>query len=122
MKSEYIILKEAALTNNCPECYSTDGMVLSFKQQRLKSKFLIKTKGTIIESINCSKCENQIFPGQWTTDIERVYDYHKKTITCNTSGSLYFTALFYILLLIVLVIATGAYIYFYQPALFNLTP
>lgn len=119
MKTEYIILKETTLNNNCPECYSTDGMVLSFKQQRLKSKLLVKTKSNVVESINCNKCENQIFPGQWTTDIERVYDYHKKTITRQT-GSLRFTKLFYILMLLAIGIAAFAYIYLYRPDLLEI--
>ncbi|WP_074406998.1 MULTISPECIES: hypothetical protein [Aquimarina] len=119
MKTEYIILKETTLNNNCPECYSTDGMVLSFKQQRLKSKFLVKTKSNVVESINCNKCENQIFPGQWTTDIERVYDYHKKTIT-RQSGSLRFTKLFYILTLLAIAIAAFLYIYLYRPDLLGI--
>lgn len=114
MKTEYIILKETTLNNNCPECYSTDGMILSFKQQRLKSKLLVKTKSNIIESINCSKCENEIFPGQWTIDIERVYDYHKKTIN-SESGSMRFTGLFYILLLLITLMALGGFIYLYRP-------
>ncbi len=109
MKTEYITLKEAALTNNCPECYSTDGMVLSFKQQRIKNKLLTKTKGTIIESINCSKCKTQIFPGQWTTDIERVYNYHKKTIT-HISGSLRFSTLFYVVLFALILIPIVIYL------------
>ncbi|WP_108867602.1 hypothetical protein [Aquimarina aquimarini] len=120
MKTEYIILKEAALTNNCPECYSTDGMVLSFKQKRVSSKFMVKTKNNIVENINCKKCESEIFPGQWTIDIERVYDYHKKTIP-QTSGSLRFTKLFYLLLLLIIGIATVGYLYFFQPHLLSMS-
>ncbi|AXT62215.1 hypothetical protein D1816_18230 [Aquimarina sp. AD10] len=114
MKTEYITLKETTLTNNCPECYSTDGMVLSFKQQKLKTKFLIKTKKHIIDHIECTKCENQIYPGQWTLDIERVYEYHKKTIT-SIPSSTKFTGLFYSLLIIVLLIVGLGYTYLYHP-------
>ncbi len=111
MKTEYIVLKEAVLTNNCPECYSTEGMVLSFKQQRVKTKLLTKTKANIIESINCNKCESQIFPGQWTADIERVYNYHKKTIT-RISSSIRFSPLFYgILIFFILLVVAGVYIF-----------
>lgn len=116
MKTEYIILKEAPLNNNCPECYSTEDMVLSFKQKKIKSKLLTATKSNIIESIYCNKCENQIFPGQWTTDIERVYDYHKKTIP-QPSGKIQFTWFFYSILFIIFLLVTGAYIYFYYPDL-----
>ncbi len=121
MKTEYIILKETNLNNNCPECYSTDGMVLSFKQKRLKSKLMIKTKGNIIEGIACNKCENQIFPGQWTKDIERVYDYHKKTISAKRS-TMRFTALFYVLFFLILLLAVGGYIYINNPELLGLKP
>ncbi len=114
MKSEYIILKETKLTNNCPECYSNDGMVLSFKQERQKSKFLVRTKKNVIENIECGKCENTIYPGQWTTDIERVYDYHKKTIT-SKPGSVKFTGLSYMLFFIVILIAGLGYIYLNHP-------
>ncbi len=119
METEYIILKEATLNNNCPECYSKDGMVLSFKQKRIKSKLLVKTNGNIIESIECNKCENKIFPGQWTIDIERVYDYHRKTITRN-SPSIRFTSLFYILLFLVLIFTVFGYIYISNPNLLGL--
>ncbi len=116
MKTEYIILKEAPLHNNCPECYSTEDMVLSFKQKKIKSKLLVTTKSNLTESIYCNKCENQIFPGQWTTDIERVYDYHKKTIP-QPSGKIQFTKVFYSILFIILLLVTGVYIYFYHPDL-----
>ncbi len=120
MKSEYIIIKETKLTNNCPECYSNDGMVLSFKQEKQKSKFLVRTKKNVIENIECAKCENTIYPGQWTDDIERVYDYHKKTIS-SKPASLKFTSLFYFLLFVILIIAGIGYVYLYRPDLLGLT-
>ena len=93
-------------------------MVLSFKQKRLRSRLLVKTKGVVIETINCKKCENQIFPGQWTKDIERVYDYHKKTLVPR-SASLQFTPLFYTVLLFALLLG-AAYLYLYHPEILAL--
>ena len=119
MKTEYIILKEARLTNNCPECYATDGMVLSFKQEKKISSLFIKTKKDTIENIHCNKCGSHIFPGQWTKDIERVYEYHKKTINTQPA-SIKFTGLFYLLSFLVLVIALGGYLYLYHPDLLGL--
>ncbi len=119
MKTEYIILKEAALNNNCPECYSTNGMILSFKQKKQRSKLLVKTKGNVIESINCNTCENQIYPGQWTQDIERVYEYHKKTIT-SIPSSIRFTKLFYFLFLVLVLVAGAGYLYLNHPDLIGL--
>ncbi|WP_025742744.1 hypothetical protein [Aquimarina pacifica] len=119
MKTEYITLKETTLTNNCPECYSTDGMVLSFKQQMTTSKFLIKTKSNVVENIFCTKCENEIFPGQWTLDIERVYNYHKKTIP-RKKGSIQFTKPFYFVTFILLAILIAIGVYLFDPTIFGL--
>ncbi len=119
MKTEFIVLKEAPLTNNCPVCYANDGMVLSFRQKRLKSKFLIKTNGALIEGISCKKCESDIFPGQWTKDIERVYDYHKKTIEPK-SGSIHFTKLFYILFVLIMLTLGIGYLYLYNPEILGI--
>lgn len=71
---------------------------------------MIKTQKHVIENIKCHKRENQIFPGQWTTDIERVYDYHKKTISKN-SGSIRFTLLFYIIVFFVFITILLSYLY-----------
>ncbi|MBQ4819765.1 hypothetical protein [Aquimarina sp. MMG016] len=119
MKTEYIVLKETTLTNNCPECYSNDGMLLSFKQEKRKSKLMVRTKSNVIESIVCGKCESKIFPGIWTPDIERVYDYHRKTITPK-SGSMQFTGLSYALILLTLLIITGGYLYLKHPEIIGL--
>ena len=119
MKKEFIILKETKLTNNCPECYSTDGMVLTFKQEKLFSRFLVRTKSNVIDSIQCQKCESAIFPGIWTDDIERVYSYHKKTITPK-SASIKPRGLFYVLTAVILMVATGGYIYLKHPEILGL--
>ncbi|WP_298310907.1 hypothetical protein [uncultured Aquimarina sp.] len=118
MKTEYILLKEAVLNNNCPECYSKESLLLSFKQQKQLSKLFIKTKGEIIESMDCKKCETTIFPGRWTDDIERVYNYHKKTINSKPSG-IRFTKLFYFLILLTLIIGVALYALLYYPELFQ---
>lgn len=119
MKTEYITLKETTLTNNCPECFSSEDLVLTFNQKKLISKLLVKTTGTIIENIHCGKCDTKIFPARYTKDIERVYDYHKKTISPNPS-SIKFTGLFYALFIIVLLIISVGYIYVYHPEIFGI--
>ncbi|MDH7446046.1 hypothetical protein [Aquimarina sp. 2201CG14-23] len=117
MKTEYIVLKETILNNNCPECYSTESLTLSFKQKKLLNNFFVKTKGEVIESMNCKKCETIIFPGRWTDDIERVYDYHKKTISA-TPTSIKFTGLFYVMLLLSLLILATLYTYLFHQEVF----
>ncbi|WP_299313434.1 hypothetical protein [uncultured Aquimarina sp.] len=118
MKTEYIVLKEAVLNNNCPECYSTEGLLLSFKQQKQLSKLFIKTKKEVIESMDCRKCETTIFPGRWTDDIERVYNYHKKTIDLKPS-SIKFTRLFYLIIFLIITISIVLCIFLLRPEFFQ---
>ncbi|WP_299259673.1 hypothetical protein [uncultured Aquimarina sp.] len=118
MKTEYIVLKEAVLNNNCPECYSTEGLLLSFKQQKQLSKLFIKTKKEVIESMDCRKCETTIFPGRWTDDIERVYNYHKKTIDLKPSN-IKFTRLFYLIIFLIITISIVLYIFLLRPEFFQ---
>jgi len=117
VKTEYIILKETILNNNCPECYATESLSLSFKQKKLFSKLYIKTSGEVIEHMDCKKCETTIFPGRWTDDIERVYNYHKKTIDLQPS-SIRFTALFYLITLLVIALSIVLFIVLYYPEVF----
>ncbi|MHA7056596.1 hypothetical protein ACWGOQ_0005210 [Aquimarina sp. M1] len=119
MKTEYIVLKEAVLNNNCPECYATESLLISFKQKRLFSKLFIKTKGEIIESMDCKKCGTTIFPGRWTDDIERVHRYHKKTIHPKKSV-IRFTNLFYVLFVLTVFVIGISYAFLYYPDLFRL--
>ncbi|MBW1295272.1 hypothetical protein [Aquimarina litoralis] len=119
MKTEYIILKNAILNNNCPECYATKSLQLSFKQKKVLSKFYIKTEKEVIESMDCQKCGTNIYPGRWTDDIERVYEYHKKTIDKKSAG-IRFTKLFYLLLFLAIVIcASIIYTYISFPEYFT---
>ena len=62
MKAEYKILKEANLTNNCPVCYANDGMVISFKQKKLKSGLMRRTLKEVEDKIECLKCKSHIYP------------------------------------------------------------
>ncbi|WP_405209251.1 hypothetical protein [Aquimarina sp. LLG6339-5] len=119
MKTEYIVLKETVLNNNCPECYSTESLLLSFKQKKSFSKLFVKTKKEVIESMDCKKCETTIFPGRWTDDIERVYNYHKKTINLKPSG-IKFTGLFYLIVTLVIIIGVGLGIFLLRPELFQM--
>lgn len=112
MKTEYIVLKETTLNNNCPECYATESLLLSFKQQKVFSKLVIKTKKTIIEQMDCKKCETTIFPGRWTDDIERVYEYHKKTLQPKPSSTR-FTSFTYILLSLFFLLGISLFLYLY---------
>ena len=119
MKTEYITLKETILNNNCPECYSQESLQLTFKQEKAFSKFLITIKKGFVSTMHCIKCKSEIYPGIWTEDIERVYNYHKKTVHPKPS-SIKFTKTFYLIFLVLAVIIAIGLVYFYRPDIFEI--
>ncbi|GHC46166.1 hypothetical protein [Ulvibacter litoralis] len=72
------ILHIAKLKNNCPVCYATDGLEISFIQEEHENKYYNKIKKEVSETLYCHSCKNIIYPVNWNEDIERVYQYHKK--------------------------------------------
>lgn len=68
----------APIKNNCPECFSTSGLELLFKQEWEDSSLYKKATDNITEVLQCHHCKAQIYPVNWTEDIERVYAYHLK--------------------------------------------
>lgn len=72
------ILHIAKLTNNCPVCYTTKGLEISFVQEQHENKFYNKVDKKVSETLYCHNCKNIIYPVNWNEDIERVYLYHKK--------------------------------------------
>ncbi|WP_335965633.1 hypothetical protein [Galbibacter sp. PAP.153] len=73
-------IKEAALTNNCPECFSNEGLILTFYQKHIKSAWFKKATGEITDKIVCNNCHTTIYPVRWTEDIERVREFYLKTV------------------------------------------
>ncbi len=78
--SKFFTLKEARISNNCPECYSNDSLELSFKQELTETTFYKAITNETTSEINCLNCNMQIFPIRWTDAIEQVVDYHKRAI------------------------------------------
>lgn len=108
-KEKLEVLKEADLTNNCPECFNQD-LKLSFYQKHRYGKLFHKTTNEITHQMVCNKCGTTIYPVSWTDDIERSFKYYQKMVTPKR-GSLKFTSLFWILaLLLIAVVAAGVYI------------
>ena len=81
MKNQYIHIKTESLNNHCPECFSTEGLQLSFKQKYNETRFYKAMTNDIIHELKCKICNTEIFPVRWTNDIERVVDYKKKAFT-----------------------------------------
>lgn len=108
-KEKLVVIKEADLTNNCPECYNQD-LKLTFYQKHLYGKLFHRVTGEITNQVICNKCGSDIYPSKWTDDIERIFDYYKKMVTPEKT-SLKFNSLFYVLILILIaLVAAGVYI------------
>ena len=110
MKTTNHILHTAKITNNCPECYATNGLEFTFSQEEIENKLYAKAKKDILESLYCHTCNNTIYPVNWDGDIDRVYQYHKKLAKpLNTNFKL--KPLAYVLILLD-TIALAALVYF----------
>lgn len=109
-KEKRIVIKEADITNNCPECYNQE-LLLTFYQKHTYNAFFHRTTNEVTHEITCKKCNSRIYPVNWTPDIERVFDYFNKLVSPD-KPSIRFTTLFSVLLIIVLLlIAAGTYFY-----------
>lgn len=76
--SQFFTLKQARISNNCPECYSNDSLEITFKQKISETQFYKSITNEIVSEICCLNCDVQIFPIRWTNDIEQVVNYHKR--------------------------------------------
>ncbi len=81
MPEKFIAFKALVLKNNCPQCYSKDGLRLTFKQKVVETALYKSVTSEIQNELACETCNSIIYPVQWTDDIERVVDYQKKAFT-----------------------------------------
>lgn len=104
------IIKEADITNNCPECFNQE-LKLTFYQKYIYTKFYHKTTADVTHELQCKTCNSLIFPAKWTEDIERTFNYYQKMAIPKKTTTRY-TSLFYILFFIVVaLIAVGIFAY-----------
>ena len=109
-KPEFKIIKEAPLTNNCPECFNQD-LTLTFYQKHLYGPLYHRVTPELKRELKCNTCHNLLYPVTWTEDIERSVEYYGKAVTLE-KASMRFRPLFYILVLLGIVLA-GALAYLY---------
>ncbi|NKI26172.1 hypothetical protein HCG49_06330 [Arenibacter sp. 6A1] len=110
VKEKLVVVKEANLTNNCPECFNQE-LKLTFFQKHTYGSFYDKSTKEITHEIKCNTCSSDIYPIAWTQDIERVYDYYRKMVTPK-KATIKFTKLFYSLVLF-LIVSMSIGVYFY---------
>ncbi|WP_276388703.1 hypothetical protein [Eudoraea chungangensis] len=103
MSEEKLIkIKEAEITNNCPECFNQD-MTLSFFQKHLYTTFYHKITNDISHQLLCNTCNSLIYPVNWTEDIERIFEYYQKMLSPEPKKTVY-SWVFYLLLFIPIVL------------------
>lgn len=105
-KQNMVVIKEADITNNCPECFNQE-LKISFYQKHTYNPFYHRTTGEVSSEIKCKKCFSIIYPVNWTPDIERVFEYYNKLVQPEKT-TVRFTTLFYIILLLTLGLVAGA--------------
>lgn len=109
-KEKLEVIKEADLTNNCPECFNQE-LKLTFYQKHKYNKLYYKVTNEVTNRILCVTCGSTIYPVKWTDDIERIFDYYQKMVQPKKS-SLKFTALLYFLIfLLIALIGGGIYLF-----------
>lgn len=78
MQEKFFTVKEVDLNSHCPECYSTDGLQMTFKQKFVENAFYRAISKDVKHALVCHTCNTEIFPVRWTQDLERVFEYHQK--------------------------------------------
>ncbi len=97
MSDRLLTINTVDLNNNCPECFSTKGLQLTFKQRFIETSFYKSITQEVSTEMNCIVCNTKIYPARWTDDIERVYDYKMKAFQPKKSSKKY-KSLFWILI------------------------
>lgn len=118
MADKFFILKEVRLNNHCPECYSKEDLVLTFKQKFIENAFFKALSKTTTHSLSCKKCNTEIFPVRWSDEIEQVVDYHIRA-TSPKPKSLKLKGMAWLLILVLILIIFGI-VYFGTDALDSL--
>ncbi|AUC75041.1 hypothetical protein [Olleya sp. Bg11-27] len=103
MSEKLITIKTIDLNNNCPECFSTKGLQLTFKQLFIETSFYKSVTQEVNTEMNCTVCNTPIYPGRWTDAIERVYDYQMKAFQPKKASKKY-KSLFWIIITAVIII------------------
>lgn len=111
-KEKKLVIKEADITNNCPECFNQE-LKLTFYQKHTYGAFYHRTTNEVTHEIKCKKCNSIIYPVNWTPDIERVFDYYNKLVSPDRA-SVRFTMLFFIILALMLCLVAAAVYFFVQ--------
>ena len=108
-KEKLEVIKKADISNNCPECFNQD-LEVSFYQKHKYGRLHHRITNEVSSKIRCNKCGSDIYPVNWTDDIERSFEYYQKMVEPKRS-SIRFTFLFYMIItFLILAIGVGYYL------------
>ena len=112
MEETFFTVKELTLNSHCPECYSRDGLHLTFKQKFVETIFYKAISNDIKHRLVCKTCDTEIFPEQWTDDFEQVFEYQQRAFVPK-AATFKLKKLTWILLIaaIVLIILLNVYLF-----------
>lgn len=113
-KQEQVVIKEAPLSNNCPECFNQD-MTLRFFQKHRYGWLYHRISPEVTRELQCNTCTSIIYPVKWTEDIDRSVEYYEKAVRPERAR-IRFKSIFYVLLLLG-VCLVGALVYIYVQGL-----
>ncbi|NJX15342.1 hypothetical protein [Tamlana crocina] len=114
MPEKFIEFKALVLKNNCPQCYSTDGLRLTFKQKIVETALYKSITSEIQDKLACETCNSIIYPVQWTDDIERVVEYQKKAFTPKKPSTYLKKATWLIIVAVILAVIAILFFVFYS--------
>ena len=106
MSERLITINTVNLNNNCPECFSTKGLQLTFKQRFIETSFYKSITQEVSTEMNCTVCNTPIYPARWTDDIERVFEYQMKAFQPKKASKKY-KSLFWILIIAGIAVITA---------------
>lgn len=109
-KEKQVVLKEAEITNNCPECFNQN-MTLTFYQKHRDSRWYYQITGEVSHHMVCNTCHSRIYPVKWTDDIERSFEYFQKMIVPKKKSTKLSRLSYFLIVLLLLLIATGYYLF-----------
>ena len=107
MSEKLITIKEIELNNNCPECYNTNGLTLTFKQKFVETKFFKSITNDISHEFFCKTCNTVIYPERWDENIERVFEYQKKAFAPKKPSTKYKKLTYILIVIISIIIIAG---------------
>lgn len=109
-EEKLLVLKQADIKNNCPECFHNE-LELTFYQKQKFGRFFHKTTGEVSNEIKCKKCHSNIYPVKWTDDIERSFNYYQKLAEPNRTKLTFTSSFFILILLLIAIIGALAYLF-----------